>query len=192
MWGPAVVTVAPAAEPLTRADAKAHLTYEDTDKDTLIDSYSATARAMVEAMTGTRLYTQTVSIKTDDWADLAHLPIAPVQSITSITHTDTDGVSQTLATTVYEARLDRLEPGVVLKYGQSWPNSRPGSLVTVTAVVGYGVAGAQPPDVMHAVKVVLADLFAFRESAQIGSIATSIPSMATVDALLANHRLFLI
>lgn len=191
MWGPVVITVAPTAEPLTLTEAKAHLTYDDTDKVTLIVAHSASARAMVEARTGTRLFTQTVRFSTDAWADLANLPIAPVQSISSITYTDTAGASQTLATTVYEARLDLLEPRIVLKYGQVWPVSRPGSLVVVTAVVGYGGAGTQPPDVMHAVKLILGDMFAFRETAHEGS-SSAIPIAATVDALLANHSRFLI
>lgn len=190
MWRPVVVTLAPAAEPLALADAKAHLAYEDDDKDDLIGDQSAAARAMVEARTGTRLYTQTVSFKADDWRDLALLPICPVQTISSIAYTDTAGDVITLPTTVYEGRLDLLEPSIVLKHAQTWPTIRPGSLITVTAVVGYGAAGAQPPDVMHAVKIILSDLFAFRESA--GESVAAIPSAATVDALLANHSRFLI
>lgn len=190
MWRPVVVTVAPAAEPVLLADAKAHLAYEDDDKDTLIGDQIKAARAHVEARTGTRLYTQTVSFKTDDWRDLANLPICPIQSISSITYTDTAGDVLTVSGSVYETRLELLEPAVVLKHGQAWPSRQPGTLVTVTAVVGYGAAGAQPPEVLAAIKLVLADLFAFRESA--GSGMAAIPSAATVDSLLANHSRFLI
>lgn len=190
MWRPVVVTVAPAAEPLTTADAKAHLAYDDTDKDTLIGQYCASARAHVERRTGTRLYTQTVSFKTDDWCDLAHLPIAPIQSVSSIAYTDTAGDVITLPTTVYETRLDLLEPTIVLKYGQAWPSVQVGSLITVTAVVGYGAAGAQPPDVIHAIRLIVGDMFAQRET--VGDGEVSVPMAATVDALLSNHSLHLI
>lgn len=190
MWRPVVVTVAPAAEPLALADAKAHLIYEDDDKDDLIGDYVAAARAMVEARTGTRLYTQTVSLKTDDWPDLANLPVAPIQSISSIAYTDINGDVVTLSGTVYEARLDLLEPTVVLKYNQAFPSRQAGSLITVTAVVGYGAAGAQPPEVLHAVRLILGDFFAHRET--VGDSAISLPVAATVDALLANHTKFLI
>lgn len=190
MWRPVVVTAAPGAEPLTTTDAKAHLVYDDTDKDTLIAQYCASARAHVEMRTGTKLYTQTVSLKTDDWADLANLPVAPLQSISSIAYTDTNGDVVTLSSAVYEARLDVLEPSVVLKYNQAWPSRQAGSLITVTAIAGYGGAGAQPPDVIHAIRLIVGDMFAQRETVAEGII--SAPVAASVDALLANHTKHLI
>lgn len=191
MWRPVVVTVAPAAEPLTTADAKAHIRVDHTDDDAMIGSIAAAARAHVEARTATRLYTQTVSFKTDDWADMANLPICPVQSISSISYVDIAGDVITLPTTVYETRLDLLEPSIVLKYSQAWPTIRMGSLITVTAVVGYGAAGAQPPEVIHAIKLLVGDMYAQRETFFNGP-ATAVPMAAAVDALLCNHTKHLI
>ena len=192
MWRPVITTTAAAAEPVTLEEAKAHLRVDGTSEDDLITTLITAARGHVESRTGTRLYTQTVTLRTDDWEDLRHLPVAPASSITSITYTDTDGASQTLATSVYEARLWALEPSLVLKYNQTWPTIRVGSEIVIVAVVGYGVAGAQPPEVIHALKLVLADVYAFRETAQVGTVAGQIPSSATVDALLTNHKLHLI
>ena len=191
MWRPVVVTVAPAAEPLTTADAKAHIRVDHTDDDAVIGSIAAAARAHVEARTATRLYTQTVNFKTDDWADMASLPICPVQSISSISYVDIAGDVITLPTTVYETRLDLLEPSIVLKYSQAWPAIRMGSLITVTAVVGYGGAGAQPPEVIHAIKLLVGDMYAQRETFFNGS-ANAVPMAAAVDALLCNHTKHLI
>jgi len=190
MWRPVVVTVAPAAEPLTTADAKAHLRVDHSDDDSLIAANVAAARAHVEARAGTRLYTQTVSFKTDSWDDFYNLPICPVQSISSISYVDIAGDVITLPTTVYETRLELMEPSIVLKYAQVWPTIREGSLITVTAVVGYGVANTQPPEVMHAIKLVVGDMYEHRET--VGSGAVSLPVAATVDALLANHKKHLI
>lgn len=192
MWRPAVVTTAPAAEPVTTAELVTHCRApEDGTDDVYLAAIGASARSHVEGLTATRLVTQTVTFKTDAWADLANLPIAPVQSITSITYTDTAGNPQTVSTDVYEARLEGLEPAIVLKYGQAWPSSRPGSLVTVTAVVGYGAAGDQPDAVLHAIKLIVGDMYANRETVLAGS-AASLPVSATVDALLCNHRKHLI
>jgi uncharacterized phiE125 gp8 family phage protein len=191
MWRPVVVTVAPAAEPLTTADAKAQCRIDHTDDDALIANLSAAARAHVEARTGTRLYTQTVSFKTDDWADLALLPICPVQSISSISYTDTAGDVITLPTTVYETRLELLEPAIVLKYAQTWPIIRHGSLITVTAVVGYGAANAQPPEVIHAIRLLVGDWYDHRATVS-DAPKVAVPMAAAVDALLANHSRFLI
>ena len=192
MWRPVVVTVAASAEPLSTADLVAHCRAPgDGTDDDLLDAYAASARAHVEARTGTRLVTQTVSMKTDDWADLANLPIAPVQTVSSISYVDTDGEVQSLPTSVYETRLDLLEPAIVLKWRQTWPSIRPGSLITVTAVVGYGDAGEQPAEVLQALKIIVADFYAQRESVAEGGMVSA-PLAATVDALLCNHTKHLI
>jgi len=192
MWRPVIVTTAATGEPIETEDAVAHLSAQGAGDNDLIASMVVTARAMVESRTGTKLFTQTVTLRTDDWEDLAHLPVAPVQSITSITYTDTDGASQTLSTAVYEARLYGLEPAIVLKYNQVWPTIRVGSQIVIVAVVGYGVAGTQPPETLHAMRMILGDLYAFRETAQVGAVAGQIPTAASVDALLVNHKIHLI
>ena len=192
MWRPVIVTTAATGEPIETEDAIAHVRAQGAGDDLEIAAMVATARAVVESRTGTKLFTQTVTLRTDDWADLSGLPVAPVQSITSITYVDVDGTTHTLSATVYEARLYGLEPSVVLKYNQTWPTIRVGSQITVTAVVGYGVAGAQPPETLHAIRLILADMYAFRETAQIGGTSGEIPSAATVEALLANHKMALI
>lgn len=192
MWRPVVVTAAPAADPIPTADLVVHCRAPgDGTDDDLLDAYAASARAHVEAVTGTRMVTQTVSLKTDEWTDLANLPIAPVQSVSSISYVDTDGEVQALSTDVYETRLDLLEPAIVLKWNQTWPSIRPGSQITVTAVVGYGAAGAQPPECLQAIRLIVGDFYAQRESMAEGGLISA-PLAATVDALLCNHRKHLI
>lgn len=191
MWRAPVVSSAAAVEPLLVDDMILQMNAQGTLDDELIGAQIAFARAYVEDYTGTRLITQTLTLRTDDWADLDGLPVAPVQSITSITYVDVDGTTHTLSATVYEARLYGLEPSVVLKYNQTWPTIRVGSQITVTAVVGYGAAGSNvPPPIMQAMKLVAADAYRFRETAQVGSVAGVYPVAATVENLLANHRKF--
>lgn len=190
MWSPPVVTAAPAAEPLTLASAKLQVVVTDTTDDALIAAYITAARAHVEGVTGLRLYTQTLALRCDAWADLARLPVAPIQSVT-VTYVDTAGATQTLSTSVYEARLYGLEPGLALIDGQSWPDTRKGSLITVAAVAGYGDETAQPPAVIQAMRLLVGDFYAFRETATTGAMA-SVPIAAAVEALLANERVHLI
>ena len=191
MWRAPVVSAAAAVEPLLVDDMILQMNAQGTLDEELIAAQIAVARAYVEDYTGTRLITQTLTLRTDDWADLDALPVAPVQSITSITYVDVDGTTQTLAATVYEARLYDLEPSVVLKYNQTWPTIRVGSQITVAAVVGYGAAGSNvPPPIMQAMKLVAADAYRFRETAQVGSVAGVYPVAATVENLLANYRKF--
>lgn len=184
MWGPVVVTSAPATEPVSLADAKVHLEYDSDDRDAYVSALIAAARQHVESMCGLRFITQTVRFKADCWGDLAMLPAAPLSAITSVTYIDPEGSTQTLATSVYEARLDGISPQIVLKSGQSWPGVQSGSQITVTATAGYGAATAVPAPIVHAIKLVLADLFANREP---GATET-----ATLDNLLCNYRRHLI
>ena len=177
MWRSPVVTSAAAAEPLTLTQVKDHLRVDHDDQDTLITALLASMREHVEAYTATRMVTQTLTLRCEEWADLDALTIGPVQSITSIVYVDTDGANQTLSTDVYEGQLQGLEPRIVLKYGQTYPTIREGSLITVVAVVGYGVAGTQPEGVLHAIKMLIEEGY------------DGIDRRATVDALLCNHRL---
>lgn len=190
MWRPIIVSSAAATEPATLLDVKAALRIEDDDDDAMLERHIATARARVESYTGTRLITQTLTLRTDDWADLENLPVAPLSSVTGITYVDFDGATQTLATTVYEARLYGLEPSVVLKYNQTWPTIRVGSQVTVTAVAGYGAASATPPEIFQAICLLVGDFYSFRET--VGASVGKIPMAAGVEALLEGHRKHLI
>lgn len=182
MWHPVLLITAPAAEPVTVADAKLHLRVDHNDDDAVITAQIAVARDHVERETGTQLITQTVEASADDWANLANLPFAPVQSVT-ITYVDTAGDSQTLSTNVYEARLFGLDSSIVLKSGQAWPSVQAGSLITVRAVAGYGDAGSNVPQALvHALKLILGDLYEHRGD----GAGSAIPPSAR--ALLQNYR----
>lgn len=191
MWRPVVVTAAPASEPLTLEKAKAHLRVDHDDDNALIGDYIASARDHIEGVTGTRLVTQTVSMKTDSWSDLSNLPACPLQDVTTIAYKDTAGDVIPLSPAVYETRLDLLEPCVVLKLGQAWPPKQQGSLITVTAIAGYGVAGSQPSAVLAALRMVLTDLYEQRGTEGSTAVVSS-PIAATVENLLCNHRKHLI
>lgn len=180
MWYPATITVAATAEPVTVPEAKrqCHVTYADED-DHFADLISA-ARNHVEKYCGVRFSPQTVEMKCDRWADMACLPEGPVQSVTSVKYTDTDGVEQTLPTTVYETRADGLEARVALKYGQVWPATQLGSRITVTAEVG---TVAVPPAVKYAMLAWISEAYDSRGVA-VGE------NTELFDALLSNYRRF--
>ena len=142
------VTVAEARKQCRIADS---ITYHDEELAALIQS----AREMVENDTGIVCYTGSHTYQMTEWpdGDLFELPdTRPVTSITSITYLDTDGTSQTLATTVYQLQTGAVKQFVRLKYGQSWPALR-GDIhgITVTFVAGYATVLAVPPMVKLAV-----------------------------------------
>ena len=183
MWYPAAVA-APTTEPITLAQAKAHLRVDHSDDDSVITAMTKAARAHIEAACAVRFSARTgATMKCDDFSDLARLPESPVTSITSITYLDTTGASQTLAGTVYELRSDGLDAGIVLKSGQTWPDIQPGSRVTVTAAIGYAAA---PEDIQHAMLMLTAHFYDNRSTVAVGESVAELPM--SVNAMICNHR----
>jgi len=191
MWYPASVTVAAASAPVTADDVKLRLRIDAADDASDVALMIASATGHVEKYCNTRLATQTVVMKCDAFSDFAYLPEAPVQSVTGITYVDTDGATQTLATSVYEMRADGLEAAIVLKHGQSWPATQQSSRISVTAVVGYA---AVPDAVKHAILLLIGDAYLNRESVDLPAGARPVPGAlwvagwSTTDSLLANYR----
>lgn len=178
MWYPTAITVQPTAEPITLEEACDHLRVDDEGERFQVMRLVTMSRSFVEAYCAARWATQTVVMKCDAWDDLARLPEAPVQSVTSIAYVDINGASQTLSGDVYEVWADGLDTAIVAKYGQVFPPIRPGSRITLTAVVG---ATAIPPPVKHAILLHVGYSYENRE----GGKMAELDAMA---ALLANYR----
>lgn len=140
----------PSVEPVTLADAKHQCRVDYGDDDTLIASMIKSARELAEHRTNRALVTQTCMwVKSGLCGEKIDFPVSPVQSITSITYLDTNGVQQTLPSSVYA--LDNTGQGkhsLRLKYGQSWPAVLSQfDAVKITFVAGYGNADAVPSSV---------------------------------------------
>src|SRR3546814_17116651 len=107
-WSTPVVTVEPASEPITieQARRQVRLAADDTGFDAELTDYIKAARAHVEQYCGTPLVARTIEAQADGFADLVRLPVAPVQSVTSIGYVDKAGADQLLAAAVYRVRTD--------------------------------------------------------------------------------------
>ena len=181
-------TVAPSVEPITTAEAKTELRVEHSEEDDLIDRKIKAARRMVEKITRRSLINTTFTLKLDAFPVEIRTPRSPLSSVTSITHIDCDGNSQTVASSVYDVDTDT-EPGrIFLKFDQSWPDTREiNNAVTVTHVVGYGAAAsAIPEDLVSAVLMLMAHYYEQREPVVVGTITAKIPM--SVESLLWMNR----
>lgn len=191
-WLQHVVTALPAVEPVSDVEARLQVGLEpdDTSRDVELGMYIPQARDYVEAYTGQKLITQTVLLRCSCWADLALLPVAPIQSITSITYLDADGNEQTLDPSVYEAVLVGRRPEIRLAIGQTFPSVRSASdAIRVTVVAGYGDAAAlsaAKPRIKGALLLLIGEWFEYREDSASDPV-TGIPN--GVARLLADECL---
>ena len=155
-------TVEPTIEPVTTEEAKLFLKQDDSTDDDLIDGLIAAARQHVETYTGRALITQTWLLSLEKFPGEFVLPHPPLQSVTSVKYTDTDGVQQTLSgSTDYTTDAEAVPGRILLAYGQSWPTPRDmKNAVEATYVAGYGDAAADVPDVIKlAIKLLVAEWY---------------------------------
>lgn len=194
--GSSNLVTAPTLEPLTLAEAKAHLRVEVPDDDALIATLILVAREWVEGQTHRALMTQTWDFLFDyDWPMRAgrvclRLPLAPVQSIVSVTYVDEGGVTRTLSAspTLYRLTHGAEQPRVVPAYDAVWPCVRDdGEVITVRAVCGYGAGqGDVPQPLRLAMRILIGHWYENREALIIGTIVAEAP--LAVESLIAPYR----
>ena len=180
----------PATEPLTLAEAKAHLRVSHTAEDDLITSFITAAREAAEHETGRSLITQTWEQVLDTFPPCEiELGWPDVLSVLSVKYTDTASTEQTISPTYYV--LDSAtSPGWLLPaYGYTWPVT----LDTVNAVrvrftTGYGAASDVPAGIKTWMKLRIGTLYRFREEVH-GTPLSEMPG-GYVDRLLDKYRVY--
>lgn len=185
---PEKLIVAPATEPLTLAEAKAHLRVTNSAEDGLIQFLIESARDLCERETGRALMPQTWELALHCFADEMFLRHVPVASIVSVKYTDAAGAEQTLPGTEYV--LDSASDSVarvVSAPGKTWPPIYNGiNNVRVRYVAGYANAGAVPSALRQWMKLQISHWFRNRESVNIGNITSKLDF---VDNLLNAYRI---
>lgn len=184
------VITAPADEPLTVAEAKAHLRVDSAADDALIQRLIGAARRKVEAEVGRALITQTLELTLDTWPGGGApvvIPQPPVSSVTSVKYVDPAGVLQTWSSAQYQVNLARAPAHLRPAYGYCWPTIRcQMAAIQVRYVAGYGAASADvPEDIRAAMLMIIGHLYEHREDVADFQVY-SVPKAA--DWLLANYR----
>jgi uncharacterized phiE125 gp8 family phage protein len=185
-----VLTSGPAVEPITLAEAKAHLRLDGTAEDTLVGSLIVTSRLHVEAALGLALITQGWSWFIDDWPPGRELPLPlrPVESVTAVRLYAADESLQTVSPDTY--LLDGVGPParLVRRNNVSWPKpTRVANGIEIAFVAGYGDAAANvPAPVRQAILLLIAHWYEHREPVEIGAASVPVPPM--VSDLLQPYR----
>lgn len=177
-----IQTSAPAAEPISTAEAKTHLNVSISADDTFIGTLIVAARRHVEQITGRQLINATWRLSMERFPDEIQLPYPPYSSLTSITYTDAAGTSQTMSSSNYETDTDAEPVRIRPAWGYTWPSTRDVyRAVQVTYVAGYGAAGTSvPADILVAMKSIIGVMYEFRESVITGTIVGKIDEVANL------------
>lgn len=174
----------PTIEPVDLADAKlaANFAEDQTDKDNTFTALIQSEREKAESFTGRAFITQTWDRKYDcGFPDVIELPKPPVQSVTSITYVDTNGITQTLSPSLYVVDKPTgpyaMPARIVPAYGTAWPQTRDmPSAVTVRFVCGYGDdAESVPASIRQAITMGVCTHLAITENVVVGTIASVVP-----------------
>lgn len=184
----------PAVEPVTVAEAKAHLRVDISDDDTYIGTLITAAREWCEQYLDRTLVNTQWVMRFDSFPYEIELPRPPIASsgtttAVSLTYTLGDDSTATLSTATY--RVDRNStPGVVrqLRAG-SWPgNLDDYNAVSVTWWAGYGSAGSSvPATIRHAILLLVGHWYESRQAAVgTGAVPQDVPY--GVKSLLSSQR----
>lgn len=185
-----ILTAGPAVEPVSLAEAKAHLRVDQNAEDTLISSLIVTSRLHVEAALGLALVTQGWTLLLDAWPDIGQLrlPLRPIRSITSIRVYDETATPRVLTPDAYLLDGAGAPARVIRRRGFAWPQPGvDGNGIEVSFTAGFGDAASDVPQpIRQALLLLVAHWYEHREPVELGSPAAAIPT--DVSNLLAPYR----
>ena len=176
----------PASEPVTLAEAKAHLRVTHVEEDALIGALITSARRVAEAKTGLCLIAQGWTVFHDSWPEdgLITLPLWPLRAVAELAVFGEEDTKAVIEPSHYVADLASRPARLMLRGSRQW--QRPGRAlngIAMTVEAGFGpVPGDVPPPLRQAVLMLVAHWYAHRGD----EAAPAAPS--AVDALLRPYR----
>jgi uncharacterized phiE125 gp8 family phage protein len=178
----------PAVEPVSLAEAKAHLRLETSADDALVTSLIITSRLHIEAALGLALTAQEWTLVLDAWpaTGVVNIPMRPVSAVSAVRVRAADGSPVVIDPGTYIFEGAGIPPRVVPVAG-AWPNpERAIAGIEVNFTAGFGTTAASVPEpVRQALKLLVAHWYEHRDPIEIGDPGTAIP--AAVSALLQPY-----
>ena len=171
------LTTQPSVEPVSLSEARENLSLASGDHDVLLRSLIVAARRRAEAYTQRAFISQGWRLTLDEFPVEFWLPRPPLISVSSIKYIDTDGATQTLASSVYRVTSNTDPARVTQEYQQTWPTPRHVTeCVEVNYTAGYGTDPADVPGAaQHAILLLVAEWFDHPAAAEDGSTVRAIP-----------------
>lgn len=186
----------PVTRPSTAAvsveDAKMFMNIEAswTHDDDLIEAMTWAATEHAEDFTRRRLVTQSWDLVLDVWPNNPWIvfPYGNLRSVSYLSWTDDAGNAHTIDPQSYVVSQSSTTGRLVLRPNQSWPSA---ALWTADPIVarfecGYGQQTDIPKSIQHAIKILVASMYAAREEFVAG---VGVTHLKTPDLMLWPYRL---
>jgi len=183
---PSILISPPALEPVSLAEAKAHLRISHADEDALISTLIAVARRHAEAQTGLVFVSQGWRHFRDDWPEdgVVELPLAPLLSVDEVAVYGDDDLKAVIDPAHYYVDAASRPPRLLLRGSRVW--ARPGRIgngIAIEVTAGFGSTAADVPEPLRqALLQLVAHWYEHRGNSD------PPPLPLTVAALLAPFR----
>jgi uncharacterized phiE125 gp8 family phage protein len=170
-----LLQTAPVNQIVTLSEVKTHLRVDGNDEDSLISNLIDAATSYLDGpdgVLGRAMITQTWDWSIDYFpamdSDLLLFPLGDVQNVTSITYTDTDGVSQTWDSANYNIDKGSTPARLFLSHNVSWPTTQDvENAITIRFVAGFGDnASDVPAAIRQAAMLLIGTMYCNRETAR--------------------------
>jgi uncharacterized phiE125 gp8 family phage protein len=186
----AALLTGPALEPVSLAEAKAHLRLDADDDDQLVTAAIVAARLHVEAATRRALIAQSWRVYRDAWPRkrIVTIPVAPLLAVDAVTVYDTNGDPVTVDPDDYEVDTVAVPGRLVLVTPVPAVVGRAVNGIEIDVTAGYGPSGVDVPSPLRqAIMMLVAHWYEHR-----GAVGHDLAAAATphgFDALIAPYRM---
>ncbi len=181
-----IQTTPPAIEPVSLAEAKAHLRLDTTAEDLLVATVITAARQHIEKALQISLISQSLSFFIDGWANSAApvvLPVAPLIQFVSVRTFAPDDTPTSLSTAGFD--VDRgPPPRIAMRSSMALPTAlRRLNAIEIAFTAGFGPSASDVPQpIRQALLHLVAHLYENR------GLSPDETAMPAVDILLAPWR----
>jgi uncharacterized phiE125 gp8 family phage protein len=184
-----VLTSGPALEPITVAEAKAHMRIDGTAEDVLIASLILTARLHLEAALDLAFITQSWTLVMDTWGrgPSIDIPLSPLLSINAVRVKTGPSTTTLIPATSYVVDIASRPARLVWNATAKPEPYPPANGIEIDFTAGFGASAAPvPAPLRHALLLLTAHWYEHRDPGEIGSNEARVP--AAISDLIQPFR----
>jgi uncharacterized phiE125 gp8 family phage protein len=183
---PSILVAPPMVEPVSLAEAKAHLRVTHSEEDAVIGALIASARRVAEARTGLCFITQEWMVFRDGWPGdgVIDIALAPVLSVEELALFGEDDQKAVIEPSHYVVDSVSRPARLMLRGSRLW--QRPGRMVNGIGIRVRAGYGAAPASVPAALRQALLMLVAHYYGQRGDEVQPALP--VSLDALLSVFR----